>query len=177
MTRIHFNWKFKAGIILAIVLISAWLSWQAIKAVNSYFETHYFQYNKVLTVILKPPLQVMKRIPKTEKFVLDYPHEIDTPIKKYICDKFGVWDCKTALAIVDAESHFQEEAIHVNDNGTVDLGCWQINSIHFKAGTITAKDALDCKKATDWAYNKFKADKGWSAWSTFINGSFKDFIE
>ena len=39
------------------------------------------------------------------------------------------------------------------------------------------KDALDCYKATDWAYDKFVRDGGFGAWVAYTNGSFISKLE
>jgi hypothetical protein len=155
--------------IVSIIVLCGLIT--AFKAVNSWFEHNYFVFTQPVEVKLNQPISVKERKPITQKVVLDYPGEIDTPIKQYICDKFGVWNCKTALAIVEAESNFNDQAMHVNTNGSVDLGCWQINfPTHLK--TITPADALDCKKATDWAFEKYTRDGNFNAWVTFTNGAY-----
>ncbi len=165
-------WGTVAGVIFLLVA-----GFMAVVSINNFFDKNYFQFNRVLTIILQKPIEIKQRKPIVQKIILDYPHEVDTPIKKYICDKFGTFDCKTALAINSAEGNFQDEVFHVNTNGSVDFGCWQINSIHIRLpsnpnGTITMKDALDCQKSTDWAYNKFIKDGGWGAWVAYLNGSY-----
>ena len=80
---------------------------------------------------------------------------------------------KNYLQFINAsEGNFVDEVFHVNNNSTIDFGCWQINQIHIKSGSITAKDALDCYKATDWAFNKFKRDGGWGAWVGYTSGKY-----
>ena len=166
----RFNFKLWVPIVGSIVLLIG--AFIAVEAINNFFDKNYLQFNKVLTVILKVPVEIKKRVPQVKTLVLDYPGEIDTPIKKYICDKFGPYDCKVALAINASEGNFVDEVFHVNNNSTIDFGCWQINQIHIKSGSITAKDALDCYKATDWAFNKFKRDGGWGAWVGYTSGKY-----
>ena len=160
--------KILAGIIIFILLASGII--YAVKQLNNWYNTHYLVFTAPVEVKLNQPISVKERKPIIQKIVLEYPGEIDTPIKKYICDKFGPYDCKIALAIVEAESNFNEQAIGIN-KGSVDLGCWQINfPTHIK--TISPADAFDCKKATDWAYDKFKRDGNFNAWTTFTNNSY-----
>ena len=142
--------------------------------ISNFFDLHRLKFNQPVQIKLLTPVEVLKREPEviTQVINIDYSDEIDTPIEKYICDKFGLLDCKVALAIVKAESNFNEQAIHVNDNGTVDLGCWQINFPTHKE-TISPKEALDCYKATDWAYEKYQRDGNFNAWVAFTNGKFK----
>lgn len=63
--------------------------------------------------------------------------------------------------IINCESKFDVNAIHVNKNGTVDVGIYQINSIH---KDISLQDKIDYKKSTAWAIKKIKHDGGWQAW-------------
>jgi hypothetical protein len=171
---IHKMFPWMVGLVCVALFISAVI---AVIKINGWFETHRFVFHSPIEISYFQPVKVEERKPQviTINNIISYPGEIDTPIKKYICDKFGPYDCKIALAIVAAESNFNDQAIHVNDNGTVDLGCWQINFPTHK-GTISPIEALDCKKATDWAFDKKNRDGGYGAWATFNNGSFKNHI-
>ena len=139
--------------------------------INAWFNTHYFEFKAPVAVNFYQPIAIRKRLPLIQRIVLQYPNEIDTPIKKYICDIFGTYDCKTALAIVDAESGFREEAIHINTNNTIDVGLFQINSVHFKQEGCSLKEVVDQYKNVDCAYSIFKAS-GWTPWTTFNNNSY-----
>ena len=66
-----------------------------------------------------------------------------------------------AEAIISCESRWNPDAIGVNNNRTVDLGLWQINSIH---KDISNAEKLDYQKATDWAIAKRIKDGHWKAW-------------
>lgn len=63
--------------------------------------------------------------------------------------------------LIDCESNWNPDAIHVNNNGSVDMGILQINSIH---KNISNADKLDYKKAIDWSIAKIKKDGNFSAW-------------
>lgn len=102
----------------------------------------------------------------------DYPEDIDTDIERYICDKFGVMDCKIALAVAKAESGLNCNAVHINDNGTVDLSIFQLNSVHLKkGGDWTLANMGDCKKNVDLAYELWTVQK-WEPWVAYLNGSY-----
>src|SRR3990167_5580258 len=148
----------------------------SVVAVNGWFETHRLLFASPIVLTFNEFVRVEERKPEVivERVNISYPGEIDTPIKKYICDKFGPFDCKVALAIVDAESNFNELAIGLNGT-SVDLGCWQIN-FPTHEGTISPKDAFDCRKATDWAHEKYKRDGNFNAWVAFAKGSFKNHL-
>ena len=71
------------------------------------------------------------------------------------------WDSERAIKIVECESNFNTEAIHVNRNGTVDRGAWQLNSIH---KGITSECAFNLKCATDASFNIY-LKQGFSPWN------------
>ncbi len=70
-------------------------------------------------------------------------------------------DPRTVEIIINCESRWNPDAMGVNTNKSVDLGLWQINSIH---KDISNADKLDYKKATEWAINKRMKDGNWNAW-------------
>ena len=161
--------KVLAGIFITIILLAGLL--YTFKIVNSWFNTHYFEFAQPVEVKLNQPIAIKERKPIVQKIVLDYPDEIDTPIEKYIVEKFGVWDAKTALAIAKAESGFREEAIHINTNNTIDVGIFQINSVHFKKAGCSLKELVDQYKNVDCAYSIYK-EQGFTPWVAFINKSY-----
>jgi hypothetical protein len=150
-----------------------------IAAVGTITVAHWFDRNRLVfhapvEIAFFQPVKVEERKPEVivEKFVLDYPGEIDTPLKEYICEKFGPFDCKTALAVFTAESGLREDAIHPNNNGTVDFGIGQINSIHFKRPGCSLKEVVDQYKNVDCAFSIWR-EQGWTPWVAFNNGNFK----
>ena len=62
-----------------------------------------------------------------------------------------------------AESNYNQYAINKNNNGTYDLGLWQINDIN----KVPREISFNYKKATEWTIAKVKRDKGWGAWYGF----------
>src|SRR3990167_3329690 len=111
-------------IILAILLLIG-ASYSVLKMINGFFDTYKITFNQVVKVEFKEPITLVKReiiSPVVITKTLDYPDDIDTPIEKYICEKFGAYDCKTALAVAKAESGIREDAIGINTNDTIDVG-------------------------------------------------------
>ena len=159
---------------LVIFLPAIWFGFSKFVDWN---EKHYFQKQDPITLKVQAPIVVKEReeTKVVEKRIAPIElAEIDTPIKTYICNKFGPYDCKIALGIVQAESGFNDQAINVNENGSVDLGCWQINfPTHIKR--ISPHDALDCEKATDVAYEIFK-EQGFQPWVAFTTNRYLAFI-
>lgn len=106
----------------------------------------------------------------------------DTEIIDYIKSKD--WDDNIAVAVAKSENFWDLTKSfdcgrkgEINTNGTQDFGLWQINSIHINSGAITMEDALDCKKATDFAYGLYKGrGNTFSAWYAFTNGSYKNHL-
>lgn len=147
-----------------------------IKVINRFFDNHYFQFNQVVSIQLASPLEIKKREAVVQYIeLLDYPDEIDTPLEEYICDKFGVYDCKTALAIAKAESGLREEAFNVNSNSSIDVGVFQINSTHFDRPGCSLKELVDAEKNVDCAFEIF-SEQGWAPWTVYRSGAFKNHI-
>lgn len=178
-------WKLKATLI-TIALISLSLGvYLIVRTINTFFDENYLQFNRVVEVILKRPVEIRKREPKTIQVFLDYPDEIDTPLEMYICEKFGAYECKPALAIANAESGLREDAINVNSNGTIDLGPFQINQQNWKIPGCALKDIVHSEKNVDCAYIIWdRADgvegngKGnWSPWTVARSGKYLDFFK
>lgn len=92
--------------------------------------------------------------------------------EEYIRHKFGSHG-DVAVAIAKAESGLRADAVNPNNsNGTIDIGCWQVNSIHLKKGSITIDELLDCKKATDWVYDNLYKYQGFAPWVAFNSGAY-----
>ena len=163
--------KIYTGIILTLLVITGIVILAII--INNWYNSHTIIYQTPVEVSFQQPVVIEIRKPQVIKktIVYEYPDEIDTPIEKYICEKFGQYDCRVALAIVQAESGFNDQAMGVNTNGSVDLGLWQIN-FPTRKGTISPKDALDPYKATDWAYAKYKRDGNFNAWVAFTTNRY-----
>jgi len=89
--------------------------------------------------------------------------ESPTYIQEYIRDEFNKagLDGDKAVKIAYCESRFKTDAVGYNRNGSNDKGVFQINSIH----GLSDDCRLDLKCSTEWAIEKVKRDKGWSAWT------------
>lgn len=157
--------------VLAVTFAVAWF-------VNSWFETHYLVFNPPVEIYFNPPVEVKKRKPEVKLVIVDKTPKLDklTPIEKYICDKFGVYDCKMALAVARAESGMNPEAWNINKNGTIDVGIFQINSIHFNQPGCSLREVVDPKKNVDCAYSIWKR-QGWHPWTAAKNGRFIRFLK
>lgn len=100
------------------------------------------------------------------------PEEMTT--EEYICYVFGD-QCKMALAVSQAENGTRQcDRFGVNTDKSIDVGVFQINSVHIKKGWKLA-DLVDCHKNVDYAYQIYQAS-GWSPWVAFQNSSYKRFL-
>ena len=97
--------------------------------------------------------------------------------QQYACRKFGP-DCRVALAIQRAENPQGKcEIYHYNTDGTLDWGYFQINTVHLKRPGLNLRDLLDCKANIDFAYQLYQEQHGFTPWSTFNSGKYRQFIE
>jgi len=87
----------------------------------------------------------------------------ELPMKEWVLQKIAEagLNPQEAEVIINCESRWDPDVIGFNYNRTVDMGLWQINSIH---KDISNADKLDYKKATDWAIAKRLKDGHWGAW-------------
>jgi len=181
MKKINFNYitrktKVLAGI--SIFILSVGLLVILGKEINTWYDAHYIQFNKVFNLEVKKPFEIKKREVQTREIVkvigeVPEPKDLVTDAEKYIFEKFGIEDYKIAISIAKAESGLREDAIHINNNGTIDVGIFQINSIHFTKEFCQLKDVASTKGNIDCAYEIYKAS-GWSPWVAFNNGNFKN---
>jgi hypothetical protein len=97
--------------------------------------------------------------------------------QQYACIKFGS-DCRVALAIQRAENPQGKcEVYHYNSDGTLDWGYFQINTVHLKRPGLNLRDLLDCKANIDFAYQLFQEKHGFTPWSTYNSGKYRQFME
>jgi hypothetical protein len=164
-------------IILSISLGYAFFM-RTLGALNDFFTTRELITHNIVEVKFNKPIEIRDKEIKvvTEKIVLDYPGEIDTPIKKFICDTWGVYECKTALGVAQAESGIREEAFNINTNNTIDVGVFQINSIHFKKEGCSLKEIVNAQKNVLCAKQIWDSS-GWGAWVAYNNNKHLSFIE
>jgi len=86
---------------------------------------------------------------------------IENEIEQYICEVFGD-EYENAMSVLSCENKtLNPNAINdQNSNGSIDVGIFQINSIH----GFTVEEMKDWKANVDFAYKLMKRD-GWSAWA------------
>lgn len=80
-------------------------------------------------------------------------------------------DPKLMIAVAKAESGLNPRAIHKNTNGTLDIGIFQINTVHgYDQLSLTDIDT-NIKVARE-IYNK----QGLKAWTVIATGAYKKFL-
>jgi hypothetical protein len=174
----NFGWKTKVIALVGALIIACGFMYAILKGVSRWFDTHALKFNSPIVISFNKPVEVEERkVARTEivRIVEEIPEYKDlTDIEKYICDKWGVYDCKLAISIARAESGMNELAFNAyNTNNTLDIGIFQVNSVHFNKEGCSLKDLVDAKKNIDCAYEIYK-DSGWNAWSVYKSGAFKD---
>lgn len=111
--------------------------------------------------------KLLNRMP-TDEFVADL-------VRSY------PWDYSTAIRLAKSENYYNMTGsfdcarTNTNTDGSVDVGLFQINSIHSRRLAslgMTMEDMKDCKKNADYAYNWVYKASGWSPWSAYNNGSY-----
>ena len=144
--------------------------------ISRWFDSHMMIWQSPVKVTLNKPLQIVDREllkPTIIQVINEVPTLKDlTPIEEYICEVFGPYDCRLALAVFTAESGLRENAFNANTNGSIDLGPAQINSVHWDKEGCGLKDLVDEYKNIDCAKQIYDAS-GWHAWSAFNNSTFK----
>jgi len=75
-------------------------------------------------------------------------------LEEHICKASNGQYCELLVNLAKCESTLNPDALHVNTNGTVDIGIFQINSVH---QDISNAEKFDVYAATRWAVEKIKA--------------------
>jgi hypothetical protein len=79
------------------------------------------------------------------------------------------------LAVADAEADRYTEATHENDDGSIDRGWLQINSVWVTNGVISEQDCFDPAKSAAFAYQLFlRRNKNFSAWAAYTSGRWEE---
>lgn len=169
------------SIIVGLILAFAIFAIGSAKVVSGWFDTHQIVFNQVIDVQLNKPVEIQERKVNSQaviQVVQEIPEleGLTDPTEHYICETFGPYDCKTAIAIARAESRMREDAVNVNTNGTVDLGIFQVNSVHFDREGCSIQELVFARQNVDCAYQIYQ-EQGWSPWVAFKNGNFRNHIE
>jgi hypothetical protein len=75
-----------------------------------------------------------------------------------------------AAAVALAESGGSPDATHVNSDGSIDRGLWQVNSVH---GAQSTTDPMANARA---AVNISSGGQNWHPWVTFNTGAYRKYL-
>lgn len=170
-----------AGIIFILFAFMA-IGYYALMAADNWFNVNELVFNKPVTIVFKSPLEVKRREIGISEVIrvmetIPHPDDLETDTEKYIYEVFGIEDYKIALAIAKSESGLREDAINAyNTNGTVGVGIFQINSIHFTKEGCSLKEVATMKGNVDCAKQIYDAS-GWGPWVVFQTGAFKNKLD
>ncbi len=183
-SKMQIGWKTKTFAVVGTILIGLGLFYQGLISVNNFFDTHYFQFNSPVVVDFSPPVELRERVAPEIRIVeiikeLDLPDGPETDIEDYICDLWGIYECNVAIAVAKAEGlAYDEDGELIPDlwnanNNSIDIGVFQINSVHFSKPECQFADMLDPYKNVDCARSLYEASDGWGPWVAFTNGTFR----
>jgi len=141
---------FLLGIVYTIFTVFIWI--QFINASMAYFEP----------LLTKPVAIVTSHKPHTAIV------EVETILEDevYMADalKQAGLNVSESFTVVWSESRGDKNAYHINTNNSVDIGIWEINSVHLDSGSITLECMTSLECSTDWSIAKRLHDGNWSAW-------------
>lgn len=69
------------------------------------------------------------------------------------------------------------EIYHYNSDGTLDWGYFQINTVHLERPGLNLRELLDCKTNIDFAYQLYQEKHGFTPWSTYNSGKYRQFLQ
>jgi hypothetical protein len=144
-----------------------------------WFHNEYtISFQSPVVVRLQSPLVIAERITSdgAERARADQRGRRLSAWQEYACRKFAS-DCRVALAIQRAENPQGKcEIYHYNSDGTLDWGYFQINTVHLKRPGLNLRDLLDCRANIDFAYQLYRERGGFTPWSTYNSGRYRQFI-
>lgn len=89
----------------------------------------------------------------------------------------GLRKLATFIAICKAENrNLDPDAVHRNNNGTIDVGLWQINSIHFSGEGVFTETNMHDPEMNATAAVMIEEDSGFRAWTTYRVGAYTAYM-
>ncbi len=149
----------------------------AIAATGWFFSHYQLKFQNPVSIKIATPIYWIPRVMAMNITIVKQADESNplTEDQKFACKLFGK-DCVTALAIMRAESHNRHDAININKNGSADLGCFQLNTVHLAQIDTKNLNLLNCQDNAKAAYAIYKQQKGFTAWVTFASGDYKKYL-
>lgn len=139
----------------------------------------------ILVELITGPREIISPLGKTPAPVVHA--QEDSVGSRNICDEDYItkeickydWDSNIMIAVAKSENgyrmrgnNWKEDAYHVNNNGTVDVGILMINSIHGHDLSYL----LDYTKNIKAGYQVWLR-QGYNAWTDYLNGNYKEYLQ
>lgn len=87
-----------------------------------------------------------------------------------LAQRAGFGDTGIPVAVAQAESGLNSNAVNRNSNGSIDRGLWQINSIHGSLSTF------DPQRNAAAAYSISSGGSNWRPWVAYKTGAYRKFL-
>lgn len=176
--------KLKWIFIVLLILFLFVMGYILIVKVNSFFDGHYIQSNKVIDLELKWPLEIKEREVETKELVkiiesIPAPDDLETDPEKLIYKYFGIEHYRMAIAVSKCEGlDHPADGFNVNKNGSIDVGYMRINSINFKIPSCSLLEVATPEGNIACGYKLWDRGDGeeengrgnFNAWVGYTNG-------
>lgn len=83
----------------------------------------------------------------------------------------------TCVSIAMAESSGRTDAVNQNNDGTKDVGLWQINDVHNLLWIGHGDDRTDPVQNAKYMYSVSNGGNNWQSWSTYQNAAYNTYMQ
>jgi hypothetical protein len=172
--------QIKIGIYVASIISAVLLGAYAMDSAVRWGATHEVVYQSPVEVKFQQPVVIKDRpkVVQIDAVIYEVKPEFYaglTDTEKQICDTFGL-HCREAIAVAKAESGMRESVFNINTNDTIDVGLFQINSIHFSKQGCSLKEVSTTEGNIKCAKKIYDAS-GWNAWVAYNSGAYLKFLK
>jgi len=182
--KLYIGTKTKIFMVVVLVIMLLGSFTYVLRTVNSFFDTHYLEFHRVVQVEFNKPVSIEERETEMTEVIkiietIPHPDDLEDDVEKYIYEVFGLGSYKMAIAVSKCEGlNHPPDGFNVNTNNSIDVGYMRINSIHFKTEgcslleVATPKGNIDCGyKIWDRADGEEGNGKGsFAPWVGYTNG-------
>jgi hypothetical protein len=81
------------------------------------------------------------------------------------------------VSIAMAESHGQTDAVNHNNDGTQDVGVWQINDVHRDLWAGRTDDRTDPVQNAKYMYSVSNGGNNWQPWTTYQTAAYNTYMQ
>jgi hypothetical protein len=155
---------FRRAIIISLIVLA--LAAFGLYRASIFFDSNMLVFKAPAEIKFNAPISIEERETEITVQIIQITDGLPlTEDERYLCQKFGD-QCKTALEVQRRENPTGNcEIFHVNNNGSVDFGFMQVNSIHL-GEEVKISQLVNCKENIDVAY-KIWEKSGWTAWTAY----------